>query len=89
MIVLKIPFAHTLSVFANALKSKVVKNLLIPSAIDKPKLLKSKVSPNDKAAYIAVFNELAIVFPNAPKSSGLIKPLRNSAKPLPKPLAPS
>ena len=87
--VVLIPSTQTLSVFANDAKSNVWKKLLIPLAMDSPKFLKSKFSPNDKAAYIAVFKEPAIVFPTAPNNSGLIKPLRKSANPLPKFLAPS
>ena len=50
IIVFSIPFTHVLRVFAKALKSNVLKNSLIPVAIDNPKSAKSNVSPNDRAA---------------------------------------
>ena len=45
-----IPFAQTFNVSANALKSKSLKNRLIPAAIDSPRLVQSKVSPKESAA---------------------------------------
>ena len=87
----KIPSTHTFIVFANAPKSNVLKKLLMPSAMLYPNCLKSNVSPNDKAEYTTVFNALAIVFPTSPNRVFPLypsnKPLRNSARPVPKFLA--
>ena len=59
------PLTHLLIAFARDFASKFSKNPLIPLAILSPRLLQSNVSPNDKAVYIAVFSELAIVLPTA------------------------
>ena len=87
----KIPSTHTFIVFANAPKSNALKKLLMPSAMLYPNCLKSNVSPNDKAEYTTVFNALAIVFPTSPNRVCPLypsnKPLRNSARPVPKFLA--
>ena len=49
-IVFLIPSTQTFNVFANAEKSKFLKNPLIPLAIDFPKSLKSNVSPKEFSA---------------------------------------
>ena len=86
-----IPSTHTFNVCARAPKSNVLKKLLMPSAMLYPNCLKSNVSPNDKAEYTTVFNALAIVFPTSPNRVCPLypsnKPLRNSARPVPKFLA--
>ena len=86
-----IPSTQTLRVCASDPKSNVLKKLLMPSAMLYPNCLKSNVSPNDKAEYTTVFNALAIVFPTSPNRVFPLypsnKPLRNSARPVPKFLA--
>ena len=63
--ILNKPLTHLLIAFARDFASKFSKNPLMPLAILSPRLLQSNASPNDKAVYMAVFNELAIVLPTA------------------------
>ena len=65
MYVSRMPFAHTFMVPAARAKSKVLKNPLIPVAIESPKLVQSNSVPNASRACNAVFKAPAIVFPTA------------------------
>ena len=85
--VVNTPLNHTFMVSAKFLKSKVLKNSLIPVAIERPKSFQSNVFPNELRKYNAVFKEPAIVFPVAPNNSGLINPFKKLAKPFPQFLA--
>ena len=86
--VVNTPLNHTLIVSAAFLKSKVWKNAFIPSAIESPKSFQSNSCPNEFNAYNAVFKAPAIVLPVDANNSGEIRPFKNSARPLPKFLAP-
>ena len=81
--VVKIPFIHLLAVSAARTKSKVEKNVLIPAAMDSPKLDQSNVVPNESRKCNAVFNAPAIVAPKTENVSGDIKPFKKLANPVP------
>ena len=85
--VVSIPFIHLLAVSAASSNLNVEKNVLIPSAMDNPKLSHLKLSPKLLRTYNAVFNALAIVNPKTENVSGVIRPFKNVAKPVPKLLA--
>ena len=78
------PFTQLFTDSAASLKSNVLKKLLIPSAIDFPRLSQSKVLPNEFNPCNAVFNAPAIVVVTETNNSGLISPFKKSANPFPK-----
>ena len=84
IIVSSIPIIQVDIVSPRSAKSKVVKNSLIPVAIDTPKLVQSNVVPNESRKCNTVLSAPAMVLPSAPNNSGEIKPFKNSASPVPK-----
>jgi hypothetical protein len=66
--------------------SQSVKNLLIPAASESPRFVKLNLSRNASAAFSTVLTAPEIVPPRAENSSGLMRPFRKLARPVPKSL---